>query len=198
MKRTLKITARVLIFLIGFIFAVYYFMDWRSLGKFAVSMAHSQLERNGMHMEYSDVSGEEDGFTVHNLMLSSMANISFSSVTIRPRIIPSILSVALVCDINFRNCNVRLGMTANFGDGRVLLTAGRNEILLENVRTNGDFSLNGYMSLDTVRMRPGRADARLDVPESFAGNMGIVQDLMRRMNFPPLVQEGDRWYIRSR
>ena len=198
MKRTLTITARVLIFLIGFIFALYYFMDWRSLGNFAVSVAHSQLERNGMRMGYSDISGEEDGFTINNLTLNGISEISFSSITIRPRIIPSILSMALVCDINFRNFNVRLGMNANFGDGRVLLTAGRKEILLENLRTNGDFSLNGYMSIDTSVMRPGKADIRLDVPESFSSNMSIVQDIARRMNFPPLGQEGDKWYIRRR
>ena len=192
MKRTLTITARVLIFLIGFIFALYYFMDWRSLGKFAVSVAHSQIERNGMRMGYSDISGEEDGFTINNLTLNGISEISFSSITIRPRIISSILSMALVCDINFRNFNVRLGMNANFGDGRVLLTAGRNEILLENLRTNGDFSLNGYMSVDLGTMKIGRADARIDVPESFAANMGMLQ------NFLPLVREGDRWYLRRR
>ena len=130
MKRTLTITAKILIFLIGFIFAVYHFADWRSIGKFAVSMAHSRLERNGMRMGYSDVSGEEDGFTIDNLTLNGAANVSFGSITIRPRIIPSILSMSAVCDINFRNCSVRLGQSMNFGDGRVLLTAGRNEILL--------------------------------------------------------------------
>ena len=192
MKRTLTITAKILIFLIGFIFAVYHFADWRSIGKFAVSMAHSRLERNGMRMGYSDVSGEEDGFTIDNLTLNGAANVSFGSITIRPRIIPSILSMSAVCDITFRNCSVRLGQSMNFGDGRVLLTAGRNEILLENLRTNGDFALNGYLSIDTGSMKIGRADARIDVPESFEGNMGMIQ------NFLPLVREGDKWYIRRR
>lgn len=192
MKRTLIITAKILIFLIGFIFAVYHFTDWCSIGKFAVSVAHSRLERTGMRMEYSDVSGEEDGFTIGNLTLNGTANISFSAITIRPRIMSSILSMSAVCDINFRGCSVRLGQSMNFGDGRVLLTASKNEILLENLSTNGDFALNGYMSIDTGSMKIGRADTRIDVPESFAGNMGIIQ------NFLPLVQEGDRWYIRRR
>lgn len=192
MKRTLIITAKILIFLIGFIFAVYYFADWQSLGKFAVSVAHSRLERSGMRMGYSDVSGEEDGFTIGNLTLNGVANISFSSITIRPRIIPSILSMSAVCDISFRGCALRLGQAMNFGDGRVLVTASGNEILLENLRTNGEFALSGYMSIDTGSMKIGRADTRIDVPESFAGNMGMLQ------NFLPLVQEGDRWYIRRR
>ena len=192
MKRTLTITAKILIFLIGFTFAVYYFMDWGTLGKFALSTAHSRLERTGMRMGYSDVSGEEDGFTIHNLTLNGVANISFSSVTIRPGIIPSILSMAGVCDISFRNCSVRLGQSMNFGDGRFLLTAGRNEILLENLRTNGEFSLNGYMSINMSTMKIGKADARIDVPESFADNMDLLQNLL------PLVREGGRWYLRRR
>ena len=194
MKRTLIITTKILIFLTGFTFAVYYFLDWGTVGKFAVSVGHSRLERTGMRMSYSDVTGtgEQDGFTVHNLILNGAANISFGSVTIRPRIVSSILSMAAVCDITFRNCSVRLGQSMNFGDGRFLLTAGRNEILLENLSTNGEFALNGYMSIDTGSMKIGRADARIDIPESFAGNMGMLQ------NFLPLVQEGDRWYLRRR
>ena len=192
MKRTLTITAKILIFLIGFTFAVYHFTDWQSLGKFAVSVAHSRLERSGMRMEYSDVSGEEDGFTIHNLTLNGAANISFGSITVRPAVISSILSMAAVGDITFRNSSVRIGQSMNFGDGRFLLTASRNEILLENLRTNGDFSVNGYMSVDTGSMKIGRADARIDVPETFAENMSMLK------NFLPLVQEGNRWYLRRR
>lgn len=194
MRRTLTITAKILIFLIGFTIALYYFADWQILGKFAVSMAHSRLERIGMRMGYSDVSGtvESDGFTINDLTLNGVANISFGSLTIRPRIIPSILSLAAVCDITFRSCNVRLSQSMNFGDGRFLLTAGRNGVLLENLRTTGEFSLNGYMSIDTGTMKIGQAEALIDIPESFTENMDMLK------NFLPLVQEGDRWYLRRK
>ena len=174
----------------GFTIALYYFTDWRSIGKFAVSMAHSRLERIGMRMGYTDVSGEEDGFTTGNLTLNGVANISFGSITVRPRILSSILSMGAVCDITFRDCSVRLGQSMNFGDGRFLLTAARNEILFENLSTNGEFSLNGYLSINTSNMKLGKADARIDIPESFADNMGMIQ------NFMPLVREGDKWYLR--
>ncbi len=192
MKRTLTNTAKVFIFLIGFIFAVYHFTDWGSIGKFAVSLMHSRLERMNMRMEYSDVSEEEDGFTIGNLTLNGTANVSFNGITIRPRILSSILSLSAVSDINFRGLSIRLGQSMNFGDGELLLTASGNEILFENLRTNGEFALNGYMSIDTGTMRIGRAEARIDVPESFKGNMGMLQ------NFMPLVQEGNHWYIRRR
>ena len=79
----------------------------------------------------------------------------------------------------------------NFGDGGFLLTAGR-EILLEELRTNGEFSLDGYMTVDTSAMKIGEADAKLSVPEAFSQNMSMIQ------NFLPLVQEGGTWYLRRK
>ena len=70
------------------------------------------------------------------------------------------------------------------------MTAGRGEVLLENLRTNGDFSLNGYLTVNTATMKLGRTEARLNVPDSFAQNMNMLK------GFLPLVQDGDRWYLR--
>ena len=155
-----------------------------------MSLAHSLLSASGMRMNYSDISGESDGFTVHNLALNGMANFRFTSVTLRPRIAASILSLAPVCDVSFRGGSVQLGMSINFGDGHVLVTAGRGEIMLEDLRTNGDFALNGWLAVNPQAMRITRANARLNVPESFSQNMSMLQ------NFLPLVQDGDRWYLR--
>ena len=189
MKNLLIKILKIFLLIIGFGFSLYYFMPWAEAGKFAMSIAHSQLQARGMRLNYSDVSGEDDGFTVHNLTLSGMVNLSFSSVTLRPQILSSVLSLAPVCDIEFKGGSIQLGQVMRFGDGGFLLTAGR-EILLENLRTNGDFSVNGYLTLNTATMKIGRADARLDVPEAFANNMGMLR------NFLPLVQEGGRWYLR--
>ena len=190
MKHSLLNALKILLFIIGFAGAVWMFLPWREVGKFAMSTAYSQLGGRGMRVGWSDVSGEPDGFTVHNLTLNGMANFTFSSVTLRPRILSSILSFAPVCDISFRGCNVQLGQVLNFGDGGVLLTAGGSEMLLENLRTNGEFSLNGWLTVDSSTMRISRADARLTVPESFSQNMSVLR------GFLPLVQEGGRWYLR--
>lgn len=191
MKKSLIAITRILLFILGFSAALYMFIPWREAGKFAMSTAHTMLQRRGMRLNYSDVSGEEGGFTVHNLTLSGMADVSLSSVTVKPEIIASILSLSPVCDITFKGGNMRLGQTMNFGDGGFLLTAG-HEILLENLRTNGDFRLNGYVTVDPSAMKIGRAEARLDVPEAFEQGMGMMR------NFLPLVQEGDQWYLRRR
>lgn len=191
MKRTLITITKTIIFMAGLICALYIFMPWREAGNFAVSTAHSILQHRGMRLNYSDVSGEDGGFTVHNVKLSGMANISLISVTVKPEIITSILSLAPVCRITFTGGNVRLGQTMNFGDGRFLLTAGR-EILLEDMKTNGEFSLDGYMTIDTSAMRIGHADAKLSVPEEFSQNMNVMK------NFLPIVEEGGIWYLRRK
>ena len=128
---------------------------------------------------------------MHNVKLSGMANISLSSVTIKPELTASILSLAPVCRITFTGGNVRLGQTMNFGDGRLLLTAGR-EILLEDMKTNGEFSLDGYITIDTSTLRIGHADAKLTVPEEFSQNMNMMK------NFLPIVEEGGTWYLRRK
>ena len=192
MKKTAFNAVRVILFVTGMVLAMCIFFTWREAGKFGMSIAYSQLSRMGMRMSYSDVSGEADGFTVNNLKLSGVTEISVSSVTIRPRLGASILSLSPVCDISFRGASVRLGQRMNLGDGGFLLTLGRNEILLENLRTNGEFSLNGYLTVDRSNMKIGRAEAVIEVPEAFSGNMGMLR------NFLPLTQEGNRWYLRRR
>lgn len=191
MKRTLITLTKIILFILGFMSALYIFLPWREAGKFAMSVAQSQLQRRGMRLNYSDVLGEDGGFTVNNLTLSGMADVSLSSVTIRPEMMTSILSLSPVCRIDFKGGNVRLGQRMNFGDGGFLLTAGR-EILLEELRTNGEFSLDGYMTVDTSTMKIGEAEAKLNVPEVFSQNMGMMQ------NFLPLVQEGGTWYLRRK
>ncbi|MBQ4470565.1 MAG: hypothetical protein IJQ56_11515 [Synergistaceae bacterium] len=192
MKRLVINIVKILLLLTGFLYALWVFMPYREMGKLAMSIAHSQLEKRGMRLAYSDVTGENDGFTVNNLALNGAVNLSFSSITIRPRILSSILSLGLVSNISFKGLNIQVGQVMNFGDGGFLLTAGLGGILLEQLRTNGDFALNGYLSLDLAKMRIARAEARLNVPEEFEKNLETMK------NFLPLVKEGGRWYLRRK
>ena len=190
MKRSIINTLKILLFIVGFVLAVWYFMPWGEAGKFIMSAAHSRLGRMGMRMTYSDVSGESDGFTVHNLALNGVANVKFSSITLRPRPAISLLSLAPVVDISFKGASVQLGQVLNLGDGGVAVTAGRSEVMLESLRTNGEFAINGWMTINPQTMKIGRADARLNVPDSFAQNMSLLQ------SFLPLTRVGNRWYLR--
>ena len=190
MKRLTVIFVQIAVFILGIILAFSMFFPWGEAGKFALNLGHSRLGRMGMNLAYSDITGEDDGFTVSNVSLSGMTNISLSSLTVRPRISSSILSLGLVCDVEFKGCNIRMGQNMNVGDGGFLLTVKSPQIILENLRTNGEFSLNGWLTVDSSTMRISRADARLTVPESFSQNMSVLR------GFLPLVQEGGRWYLR--
>ena len=190
MKSSLIKIIKIFLFIIAFCYAVYIFLPWDTLGRLAMSMAHNRLERQGIRLNYTDVTGEDGGFTVNNFSLNGAANISLNSITIKPQLLASVLSFAPVCEINFTGAGVRLGQVLNFGDGGFLLTAGREIILLENLKTNGDFALNGFLSFNLSTMKLGRSEARLDVPESFNQNMPMLQ------SFLPITQEGDRWHLR--
>ena len=190
MKRSLINIAKILLFIIGFFYALYAFMEWQEAGKFAMSMAHSYLARQGMRVNYTDVSSVSDGFTVHNLTLSGMVNVSFNSVTIRPRFLASVTNFAPTCEISFRGGSVQIGQIINFGDGSFTLMARPSEIMLDQLNTNGEFGINGYLSINTANMKIGRADARLNVPEEFLPNMEMLG------NFLPLTRIGNRWYLR--
>ena len=192
MKRSIFNIAKIILFLTGFFFALYYFLQWQEIGKFSMSVAHSQLEKRGMRLSYSDVSGEQGGFVVNNLRLNGMANLSFSSVTIKPKFLSSILGLAAVFEINFRGGSLQLGQVMDFGDGGFLLTSGKNEILLEDLKTNGDFAINGFLTINPSTMRIGKTEARLNFPEDFERNIQALR------NFLPIVQEGGRWYLRRK
>ena len=180
-----------MLFIAGFLVAVYIYLPWRDVGKFAMSIAHTQMQKRGMRLNYSEVTGPDGGFTVNDLTVSGMANITLSSVTLKPDLATSLMSIAPVCGVKFQGGNVRLGQTLNFGDGEFILTAGR-EIALDELKTNGEFRLNGYVTIDPSAMRIGHADAQLEVPESFSSNMGMLK------NFLPLEEDGGKWYLRRR
>ncbi len=193
MRKIFFNTLKVLLFIIGFCAALWYFLPYREVGRVLMSVAHSQLAQRGMNLAYSDITDEPDGFTINNLALEVPVNVSFSSLTIRPRLLSSLLSLAGVCNIDFRSCNITFGQRLNIGDGHFLMTATPSEILLEDLRTNGDFRVNGYLTINTSTMKIGQAEARVNVPEDFAVGLNLLK------NFLPLEQDNNgQWYLRRR
>ena len=84
-----------------------------------------------------------------------------------------------------------LRLVMAFGDGGFVVTASPSEVLFERLRSDGDFRVRGFLTIDPGRMRIGRAEAELAVPAAFEENMETLR------NFLPLVKEGDgRWFLR--
>lgn len=191
MMKFLKFIAALVLFVCGFFASVWHFLPWREVGAASMSVAASQLERRGMRISYSEVEDADGGFTVRDLSIGGFVSLSLESVTITPQLGASVMALAPMCSVSFKGGSMTMGQVMDLGSGRFLLTAGMNEIMLENIRTNGDFALNGFMSVIPSTMRIGRAEASLRIPESFESNMETLT------NFLPLVREGNgNWFLR--
>ena len=185
MRRVLSRVARVLLFLVGALAALWLAMPWREVGSAALSLASG---RAGIAV--GGVEGVDGGFTVEGLSTRGVPSVSFRSVTIRPQLWASVLSVAPVCEVEFDGGTITMGQVLSLGAGGALVTAGRSEILFEGLRTDGDLTVRGFLTIDPARMRIGTAEAAVQVPASFEGNMDGLRTIL------PLVREGDRWYLR--
>ena len=190
MKRISVKIAKILLFTVCFAAAFWYFLDWQSIGTFLLTNASSYASRNGTRITFSGVSGTDSGFTVHNLSVNGRVSFTFSSLTITPRIIASIANLSLVADLAFNDANVRFGQTLNFGNGGMTGFARPSSVHVENLRTNGDFSVSGTITYDVSTGRIARASARLNMPPQWQENISLLQGYL------PIVREGENWYLR--
>ena len=67
--RLLKRALRALILLAGFLAALWAFMPWREVGSFAMALAASRMERQGMTLTYSGVEDVRGDFSIRDVTL---------------------------------------------------------------------------------------------------------------------------------
>ncbi|MCR4819474.1 MAG: hypothetical protein K5841_11010 [Fretibacterium sp.] len=191
MKRTFLFILRTLLLLVGFCAALWVFLPWREVGTAAVSLGGGLLEKQGIRLNCLDVEGVEGGFTINGLSVRGFVNLSFASVTLRPQLLASLMSLTPVCEVAFRGGSMTMGQKLILGDGGFLLTASPNEVLLEGLHSDGDFALDGFLAIDPARMKIRRAETAVRVPPSFEENMNTLR------SFLPLVKEGNgNWFLR--
>lgn len=191
MRRVLSFLLRLALLLAALCGALWFFMPWRDVAASALSLGGRLLGERGMSLSYSGVEAVEGGFTVEGLSLEGFPGLAFDSITVRPQLLASLLNLAPTCEVTFRGGAAMVGQTLSFGNGGFLLTASSSEVLLERLSTDGDFSLQGFLTIDPAQMKIGRAEAALRVPASFAGNMEMLK------GFLPLEQERDGgWFLR--
>ena len=189
--KLLRRVLKTLLLLAAFLAALWAFMPWREVGAFALSLAASRMERQGMRLSYSGVEGVQGGFTIRDVSLSGFTRFSCASMTLRPELLGSLAVLAPVCEVAFTGGSLTMGQPMAFGDGGFVVTASPSEVLFERLRSDGDFGVRGFLTIDPGRMRIGRAEAELAVPAAFEENMETLR------NFLPLVKEEDgRWFLR--
>lgn len=192
-KKPLILILKIALLISGFCAAFWYFMPWREVGGALLSLAAPRLERQGMRLNFAGVRSQngEQGFTIDDLAIGGFTNFNFNSFTIHPQLLASVMNLAPVLDVRFRGGSLTMGQKINFGDGEFLLTASSREILIERLRTNGDFAINGFLTINPAQMRINRAEASLKIPPDFESNMQTLR------GFLPLVREGNgNWYLR--
>ena len=193
--KTLKILFRGLVFLAGTVLAVWIFMPWKQVGEIALLFVSRRLSASSS-LSYSAVKSVPGGFAAENLAVSrlgGMADISCGTLTVVPDIVASLLNLAPTCRVAFTGAALEeIAVTPvkkfpgiAFGDGRVVVTAGRRAIFLDSLRSGGELAMNGILLFDLSAMRIIRADVALNVRSDPFEN----EVLPSLKNFLPLRQE---------
>lgn len=154
--KIVKFLLKGLVFVVGILLAVWFFMPWQQVGEYALLRAAQQLKAPAA-ITYAAVDGVSGGFIVKDLDvrgLMGMVNLSCKTLKITPDLFASVMGVAPTCHIAFTGnalgeiTILRKKIPAIYiGDGGVTISLGRREILLEGLRSNGDLSMNGVLAL---------------------------------------------------
>ncbi len=191
MKKIISLFLKSLLLITAFFSAVWFFVPWRQVGETILTVASEQLQKSGMKISYSGVEAVDGGFKVNDITLSGLLRFSFQSVTLKPDLLSSAMTFAMVSSVSFSDGKMMMGQLVDIGSGGVLVIATPKSVLLEKLNSDGDFSINGYVAINPAQMRISRAEALVKVPEALKENMTSLQMLL------PLVQEGDgRWFLR--
>ncbi|MDR1979883.1 MAG: hypothetical protein LBQ42_14205 [Synergistaceae bacterium] len=155
--KTVKILLKICVFVAGVVAAGWVFMPWKQVGETVLLSASRRLKAPFL-IAYSSVGNVPGGFAVEDLDvrgLMGMLDVSFKKLTIVPDILASLLNMAPTCRVAFAgNALGEISVTplkkipgVVIGSGRVAVSFNRQGILLEELRSDGDLSMNGSLLL---------------------------------------------------
>lgn len=190
MVKIISVALRTLVLLAGFASSLWFFMPWKEVGEFVLASASGRMSPRWA-LSYAAVESAGSGFTVKELSVKGLVKCSFGSVTFRPNLIATLLNRAPTGGVVFSDGNVFFGQPVRLGDGQVSVVLDPQEILLEQVHTNGDFAVRGLIGIDPKSARISRAEAAIQVTEALEPNLNSLKSLL------PLEQEtSGRWVLR--
>jgi hypothetical protein len=179
-------------------------MPWKQVGEGTLLLAARQLDVTYSSIENSSRGLTSSGFVIDDLdAQSSMGmvkvSISFKNLTVIPDIAASLLNMAPTCRLSFTGCVLgdipvlRMKIPGvSLGNGRVTVSYNRGEIFLEELRCDGELSMNGSLVLVPSAERLIRwADVEMNVKsEPFEKELPSLQNLL------PLQQNSPgRWVL---
>ena len=199
----LKNFLKVLLFLVGLLLTGWWFMPWRQVGEAVLLTAGGRLPAPAS-LTYSTVGNARGGFVVNNLEIRNlvgMVDMHFDTVTIVPLTAASFLSMAPTGQVAFTGAIIgdiavtpmrRIPGVAP-GNGRVVVSANRQGVFLDNLRTDGELSTRGSL-LVAPSGRITWADVVMDIrSEAFEENLSVIGPATGL----PLQRDGPgRWSLR--
>jgi hypothetical protein len=202
--KTIKFLLKGLLFVIGIGVAAWVFMPWKQVGESVLLLAGERLT-SPSSVVYSSIGSVPGGFVVEDLnvrRLMGMTDISFRTLTIVPDIAASLMNMAPTCRISFTGSEMGEITVLRkkipgivFGNGRVAISFNRQGILLEELRSDGDLSMNGsFLISPSADPIIGWASVTLNVKsEPFEQELPSLQTALGL----PLQQDAPgRWFLR--
>jgi hypothetical protein len=196
---------KTLLFLVGLLAAAWIFMPWKQVGEYALVAAGRRLETPAS-ITWAAVSNVQGGFVIEDLKaqrLMGMVDVSFSTLTIVPDMIASLLNMSPTCRISFTdNIVSEIAVTplkkipgVVLNNGRTTVSLNDRGILLDEVYSDGEISMRGSLLLSpSAECLIQWADVALEVrSEPFEQELPSLQMSLGL----PLQQEAPgRWLLR--
>ena len=198
----LKVFFKALLFAVGLLLGLWFFIPWKQVGEAVLLSASSRLPGSAS-IAYSNVRNVKGGFVVDNLEvknLMGMLDMSFNTLTIVPDAAASLLGMTPTCRVAFTGAVIgdvavtplRKIPGVAPGNGRVVVSVNKQGVFLDGLRSDGELAMAGSLLVDLSTMRIAWADVAMDVKsEAFEKNLPDLQLAM------PLQQDSSgRWLLR--
>jgi hypothetical protein len=203
--KAIKLILKTLLFLLGILVSVWVFMPWKQVGEILLLEAGRQL-KTPASLTWAAVGNAPGGFVVEDLKarkLMGMVDVSFGTLTIIPELMASLLAMSPTCRISFTdNAVSEIAVTplkkipgVVLNNGHVTVSLNNREILLDEVRSDGEISMRGSLLLSLSAERLIRwADVTLDVKsEPFEQELPSLQ---MSLGLPLEQDSPGHWFLR--
>ena len=182
-----KVLIKTLIFIVGALASLWIFMPWGEMGEYAVLSAEKTASSRGYNIQHSSVSGSWIGPSILiNDFASRMvlAGGEFKTLRLSPSFIQSLIRFSPVMSVSFTGGKLSLpgGNDADLGSGRVEISLKNGILLLNNLRSTGELSFDGFATININSARIENADIMINSPErieSSLNSMSIMLPLTR-------------------
>ena len=191
-----KVFIKAFIFILGVLISLWVLMPWGKIGEYAVLSAERTASSRGFDARHTSVSGSWRGPTIKiNDFTAKMVfgGGEFRTLSISPSFIQSIIQFSPVAIVSFTGGRLLLpgGNSADLGSGKVEVSVSRGTLLLKNLKSVGELSIDGHVAIDINGQKIDNADLVMKSPERIESTLSAMSLLL------PLTQESaGQWRLR--